>query len=98
MRFPLRAVAVSAAIGIIAGGLTVAPASARAGTDRSPDVAPSSLVVKTEQGRLAGSRNAQVDSFLGVPFAAPPVGDLLVAAASPGANLVGGPVGHPAGT
>jgi para-nitrobenzyl esterase len=76
MRFPLRAVAVSAAIGIIAGGLTVAPASARAGTDRSPDVAPSSLVVKTEQGRLAGSRNAQVDSFLGVPFAAPPVGDL----------------------
>jgi para-nitrobenzyl esterase len=35
-----------------------------------------SLVVHTEKGALRGDRSGAVDSFLGVPYAAPPVGAL----------------------
>lgn len=44
-------------------GLAIAPAA-------------SAQIVRTEQGRLAGARDEGVASFLGVPYAAAPVGEL----------------------
>jgi carboxylesterase type B len=77
MRFSSCRAMVSATAAILVGGLTLAPASADDTADhRDRGTSQPSLVVKTEQGRLAGVRSGEVDSFLGVPFAAPPTGDL----------------------
>ncbi|HEU5265450.1 MAG TPA: carboxylesterase family protein, partial [Jatrophihabitans sp.] len=38
--------------------------------------APNSLVVHTDQGAVKGKRGNGVDNFLGIPYAAPPVGNL----------------------
>lgn len=81
MHSVLRRVVVSVAAGIAAGALTLTGTPAHAAFDRdAPDRGGAdpgrSLVVETEQGTLAGARSDQVHSFLGVPFAAAPVGDL----------------------
>lgn len=81
MHSVLRRVVVSVAAGIAASALTFTgtPAHAAPGRDASDRGGADpgrSLVVETEQGTLAGTRSDQVDSFLGVPFAAAPVGDL----------------------
>ncbi|WP_290056469.1 carboxylesterase/lipase family protein, partial [Amycolatopsis solani] len=49
------------------GGAAVAPAAANA---------VHSLIVQTDTGKLAGKSTGAVDAFLGIPFAAPPVGAL----------------------
>src|SRR5512146_3184024 len=57
-------------------------------TNTSPDAGPASrcvmtpsapddpTVVVTEAGEVRGAQNATTRSFLGIPYAAPPVGDL----------------------
>ena len=49
------------------------------------------LLAKTEQGMIEGlhSRNPEVSVFKGIPFAAPPVGDLRWAAPQPPAPWEG---------
>jgi carboxylesterase type B len=46
-------------------------------------------VVRTETGSLRGLRSDGIDSFLGVPYAAPPVGDLRWRAPRPAASWLG---------
>ena len=46
-------------------------------------------VIRTENGRISGSRNGEVQSFKGIPFAAPPVGDLRWKAPQPAADWAG---------
>lgn len=80
MHSTLRRVVVSVAAGIAAGALTLTGTPAHAAPDREASdrggADPGrSLLVETDQGKLAGVRSDHVDSFLGVPFAAPPVGD-----------------------
>jgi para-nitrobenzyl esterase len=47
------------------------------------------LVVRTTEGDVRGSENATTRSFLGIPYAAPPVGDLRWRAPQPPANRSG---------
>jgi carboxylesterase type B len=55
-------------------GLALLSAAAPAVADAHP--AAGSLVVHTDKGKISGARSDGVDSFLGVPYAAPPVGAL----------------------
>ncbi|HEU5268044.1 MAG TPA: carboxylesterase family protein, partial [Jatrophihabitans sp.] len=52
--------------------LLLAPAAPAVATAQTPD----SLVVQTDKGAVHGKRANGVDSFLGIPYAAPPVGSL----------------------
>jgi para-nitrobenzyl esterase len=60
------------AIGLLAGVLTLPVTGAGAAAEARPG-AP---VAHTENGVLRGAETHGVDSFLGVPYAAPPVGEL----------------------
>src|SRR6476646_1672943 len=57
----------------------------------SGPVAAESLTVKTEQGRVHGKtiNDGKVKAFLGLPYAAPPVGDLRWKAPKPAAKWSG---------
>src|SRR5215471_12790244 len=55
----------------------------------SPAAAGDSAVVRTENGLVRGTVAAGVRSFLGIPFAAPPVGDLRFRAPQPAAGWSG---------
>src|SRR5439155_12540087 len=65
-RLPIVIVSIALAVNVV-----IAPAASAA-------AAPSdgSLVIATDTGPVRGVRGNGVDNFLGIPYAAPPVGDL----------------------
>ncbi len=68
------------AVGLLAGALALPVASATVAVADTGYRAP---VVRVETGVLRGSENGGVDSFLGVPYAAPPVAQLRWRAPQP---------------
>jgi hypothetical protein len=66
-RVPAVLASTAVAVLLLAG---VVPASATAAPERG------SLVVATDRGLVHGVRDSGVDDFLGIPYAAPPVGAL----------------------
>ncbi len=74
MFFRMQALCTLGAAGLLMGLLAVSHAD--------------SLKVKTEQGKVVGKtiNNGKVRAFLGLPYAAPPVGDLRWKAPQPAAN------------
>jgi para-nitrobenzyl esterase len=55
----------------------------------SPLVSAGALVASTDSGRVQGKRMGPVAAYLGVPYAAPPVGDLRWRAPAPAASWQG---------
>ena len=78
--------AVLIALGALAAGGTVAGASAAPAAPRSPGAA---LVVATTGGTLRGTTAGRTDEFLGIPYAAPPVGPLRWQPPQPAAPWAG---------
>jgi para-nitrobenzyl esterase len=76
----VRAAAVAAVAGLAVWGL--APATAAASGTRDP-------LAVTRTGVVRGASADGVDSFLGIPYAAPPVGDLRFATPRPAARWHG---------
>jgi para-nitrobenzyl esterase len=76
----------------VAVALAVTGASVAAGSPATADAghpAARSLVVQTEAGRVQGKTTGAVDSFLGLPYAAPPVGNLRWQPPQPAARWSG---------
>ena len=48
-----------------------------------PTAALAQPVVRTDAGQVSGKANSEIDSFLGIPFAQPPVGQLRWRAPQP---------------
>jgi carboxylesterase type B len=69
----------------LAAGLTAVPAAAAlaAGTATATAASGGGLLVRTDDGRLHGKNAEGIDQFLGVPYAAPPVGALRWQAPQP---------------
>src|SRR5262245_10415364 len=65
--------------------LSAAPAQAHAAAaaTRAAAAGGSALVVSTDKGKVQGKSAEGIDQFLGVPYAAPPVGALRWAAPQP---------------
>jgi para-nitrobenzyl esterase len=74
------------AIGALAGTATAAGARPTAGQTRSPSKAP---VTTVATGALAGKTVGNTDQYLGIPYAAPPVGALRWRAPRPAARWTG---------
>jgi para-nitrobenzyl esterase len=77
MQFGMKAVCVLAVAGLIMGFATAASAD--------------SLIVKTAQGKVRGKtiNDGKVKAFMGLPYAAPPVGELRWKAPQPAAKWKG---------
>ncbi len=54
-----------------------------AASSRGPATTPQSLIVTTDKGQVEGRTTGTVDQFLGIPYAAPPVGALRWQAPQP---------------
>ncbi len=61
---------------LLAAGVLASFAGAAPGTATQQDAAGDPPIVQTDRGVVVGKRVASVDEFLGIPYAAPPVGDL----------------------
>jgi para-nitrobenzyl esterase len=82
--------------GSLAAGLAAAVALASCSTAAGPTAAPAkrqdsarNLVVTTADGRLRGRAAGAIDEFLGIPYAAPPVGPLRWRPPQPAAHWTG---------
>ncbi|GAA3620761.1 carboxylesterase family protein [Nonomuraea rosea] len=75
-------IAFAAAVALVASLLAPLPAAAAQGGGDRP-------VARTGTGLVRGARAAGVDSFLALPYAAPPVGDLRWRAPQPAASWSG---------
>ena len=82
-----RAVTRLMVTGVTLGALTVAAPAASASTGGHP--APGGPVVGTANGAVRGTSNGSVDEFLGIPYAAPPVGALRWQPPQPAASWPG---------
>ncbi len=92
------------ALGTLVAGTTAVGASAAAAPAAAPASAPAAshsparkLVVATADGRLRGMAVGTVHEFLGVPYAAPPVGRLRWRAPHPAAHWKGVRSARPVG-
>jgi para-nitrobenzyl esterase len=74
------------AVGALVAGISVAGASAAPAAPHSPRTG---LAVTTTGGTLRGKTAAGTDEFLGIPYAAPPVGALRWRAPQPAARWHG---------
>ncbi|RRR99788.1 carboxylesterase/lipase family protein [Glycomyces terrestris] len=79
---PLPKTARAIAAGVAAAGLAAAAVAFGAGT---ASAAPAPTLVETDLGALQGATDGAVRSWLGVPYAAPPEGDLRWASPQPAA-------------
>ncbi len=86
----LPAVAGLAAVILLAATLTASPALSSAATPahtaqiaKGAGGSPGGLIVSTEDGKLQGQHAEGVNQFLGIPYAAPPVGALRWQAPQP---------------
>jgi para-nitrobenzyl esterase len=70
--------------------LAAAPLAAGARAPDSPAVAAAAKVVKIRQGALRGTVKDGVEYYLGIPYAAAPVGDLRWKPPAPGPSWTGG--------
>ena len=77
-----------AAAGVTLGALVAAAPAVSASTS-SGQAAASGPVVDTANGAVRGLANRAVDEFLGIPYAAPPVGALRWRPPQPAANWPG---------
>ena len=79
------------ALSALAGGLGLSPARAMTASESatSPATTASTPTVTTRDGRLRGVTRGAVKEFLGVPYAAPPIGSLRFRAPRPAARWRG---------
>jgi len=85
-RTGVRLGAAAIALGALVAGALTATASAAPAASRSPGAG---LVVTTTGGTLRGATAGPADEFLGIPYAAPPVGPLRWRPPQPAARWTG---------
>jgi para-nitrobenzyl esterase len=85
-RTGVRLGAAAIALSALVAGVLTATASAAPAAPRSPG---SGLVVTTTGGTLRGTTAGRTDEFLGIPYAAPPVGPLRWRPPQPAARWAG---------